>query len=175
VPGHSGILGNEEADTLARRASALLLQGPEPALGIPRCSAREAIRAWTMKQHSCTWRDLTGHRHGKHFISGPCRRRADNLLKLSRHELKMVVVVLTGHAPVRRHLRTVGLFVGDPSCRFYGRDDETVEHMICCCKALARQRYNVFGSLVVEPTDLSTVSVRNLCLFIRDTGLRNLS
>jgi hypothetical protein len=23
-------------------------------IGIPRCSAREAIRAWTMKQHLCT-------------------------------------------------------------------------------------------------------------------------
>jgi hypothetical protein len=31
----------------------------------------------------------------------PCKRRADDLLKLSRHELKMAVAVLTGHAPVR--------------------------------------------------------------------------
>jgi hypothetical protein len=139
VPGHSGILGNEEADKLARRASALPLQGPEPALGIPRCSAREAIRAWTMKQHFCTWRNLTGHRHSKLFISGPCRKRADDLHKLSRHKLKMVVAVLTGHAPVRRHLHTMGLIAGDPSCRFCGRDDETVQHIICCCEALARQ------------------------------------
>jgi hypothetical protein len=65
VLGHCDILGNEEGDRLARRASGLPLQGPELALGTPRCSAREAIRAWTMKQHFCTWRDLTGHRHGK--------------------------------------------------------------------------------------------------------------
>ena len=41
-----------------------------------------------------------GHRHGKLFIGRPCKKRADVLLKLSRHQLKMVVAILTGHAPV---------------------------------------------------------------------------
>ena len=49
VPGHRGILGNE-ADKLARQASAMPLLGPEPALGIPECSAREAIKNWTEHQ-----------------------------------------------------------------------------------------------------------------------------
>jgi ribonuclease HI len=144
VPGHFGILGNEEDDRLARRASGLPLQGPEPALGIPRCSVRETIRAWTMKQHLCSWRYLTGHRYGKLFISGPCRKRADDLLKLSRHQLKIVVAILNGHAPVRKHLLTMSLFEGDPTCRFCRKEVETVQHIICCCEALARQRYNVF-------------------------------
>jgi hypothetical protein len=134
------------------------LQGPELALGIPRCSAREAIKAWTMNQHFCAWRGLTGHRHGKLFISGPCRKRAANLLKLSRHQLKMVVAILTGHAPVRTHLRTMGLFEGDPTCRFCMKEAETVQHIICCCEALACQRFNDFWSLVVEPTDMYSLS-----------------
>jgi hypothetical protein len=133
VPGHCDIPGNEEADRLARQASGLPLQGPKPALGIPRCSVREAIRAWTMK-HLCTYRKLTGHRHGKLFISGPCRKRADNLLRLSRRQLKMVVAILTGHAPVRKHLHTMGLFEGDPTCRFCRKETDTVQHIICCCE-----------------------------------------
>jgi hypothetical protein len=36
VPGHCSILGNEQADRLARQVSAMLLPGPEPALGIPK-------------------------------------------------------------------------------------------------------------------------------------------
>jgi hypothetical protein len=57
----------------------------------------------------------------------------------------MVVAILTGYTPVRKHLHTMGLFNGDPTCRFCGMEAETVQHIICCCEALARQRYNVLA------------------------------
>jgi hypothetical protein len=66
------------------------------------------------------------------------------------------------------------LFEGDPTCRFCRNEAETVQHIICPCEALAGQRYNVFGNPDVEPKDISTASVRDLCLFIRGTGLLNL-
>jgi hypothetical protein len=174
VSGHRGILGNEEADKLARQASSMPLLGPKPAVGIPSCSAREAIKIWTEYQHHSAWRDLPGQRHGKLFRGKPCKKRADDLLKLSRHKLKMVVAILTGHAPVRGHLYTMVLFDGDPTCSFCRKETETVQHIICCCEALAHQCYNIFGNPFVEPKDMSTVSVRDLCLFIRGTGVLNL-
>ena len=82
--------------------------------------------------------------------------------------------MLTAHAPVRGHLRIMGLFSGDPSCRFCKMETETVQHITCCCGALAPQHYNIFGKLFVEPKDISTASLRDLCLFIRDTGIVNL-
>jgi hypothetical protein len=123
---------------------------------------------------TCAWRDLPGHRPGKLFICRPCKKRTDDLLRLSRPQLKKVVAILTGHAPVRRHLNIMGLFDGDPTCRFYRMKTETVQHINCCCEALARQRYNVFGRLIAEPKNIITASVRDLCLFIRGTGLLNL-
>jgi len=149
------------------------LLGPEPALGIPRCLAREAIKSWTEYQHSNTWKTVPGCRHGKLFIGRPCKKRAYDLLKLGRHQLKMAVAIISGHAPVRGHLRITGLFSGDPSCRFCKMETETVQHITCCCDALARQRY-IFGKLFAKPEDISTAAIKDLCLFIRDKGILNL-
>jgi hypothetical protein len=71
------------ADKLARKASAILPLGPEPALGIPKCLAREAIKNWTELQHFNTWTQMPGCKHGKLFIGRPCKKRADDLLKLA--------------------------------------------------------------------------------------------
>jgi hypothetical protein len=69
----------------------------------------------------------------------------------------------------------MGLFDGDPTYRFCRKENETVQHIICCCKALSRQRYNVFVNPFVESKEISTDSVRDLCLYIKGTGLLNLS
>jgi hypothetical protein len=68
----------------------------------------------------------------------------------------------------------MGLFDRNPTCRFCSMESETLQHIICCREALARQRYDVFWKLTVEPKDISTASVRELCLFIRGTELLNL-
>jgi hypothetical protein len=149
------------------------LPGAELALAIPKCSAREAVRTWTESQYHSAWRDLPVYRHGRFFIGRTRKKRADDLLKLSRHRIKMVVAILTGHAAVRGYLYIMDLYEGDPTCRLCRKETETVQHIICCCEALAGQRYNVFGNLFVEPKDISTASVRELCLFIRGIGLLN--
>jgi hypothetical protein len=126
------------------------------------------------RSNKSTWKDLPGQRHSKLFVGKPCKKKADDLLKLSRHLLKMTVAIFTGHAPVRGHLYIMGLFDGDPTCRFCRKETETMQHIMCCCKALARQRYNVFGNITVEPRDVSTASIKDLCLYIKGAGLLNL-
>jgi hypothetical protein len=80
VPGHCGTPGSEETDKLARQALAMLLLGPEPALGVPRCSAREAIKNWTDYHHYIAWKDLPGHRYDKVLICRPCKEELKTCL-----------------------------------------------------------------------------------------------
>jgi hypothetical protein len=107
---------------------------------------------------------LPVHRYDKLFIGRPCKKSADDLLKLSRQKLKMVVAILTRHAIIRGHLYTMGLIDGDPKCRSCRKETEIVRYIICCCKALDGRRYNVFGNRPGETKDVSTVSVWDLCL-----------
>jgi hypothetical protein len=78
------------------------------------------------------------------------------------------------HLAVDEVIVKLGLFSGDPSCRFCRMETETVQHITCCCEALARQCYNIFGKPFLEPKDISTATLRDLCLFTRDTGILNL-
>jgi hypothetical protein len=55
---------------------------------------------------------------------------------------------------------------------FAGRR-QTVYHIICCCEVLGLQRYKFFGKVFAEPEDISMASLKDLCLFVRGTGLMN--
>jgi hypothetical protein len=80
MPGHGGIPGNVEADKLATQASTIPLLGPDPALGIPRCSAREAIKYLTEYQHYIARKDLPGHRHGNFLLVDHVREELKSCL-----------------------------------------------------------------------------------------------
>jgi len=61
--------------------------------------------------------------------------------------------------------------MGIQSVDFVGWRPKQCSTLFAVAEALARQRYDVFGRLIVEPKDISTASVRDLCLFIRGAGL----
>jgi hypothetical protein len=110
---------------------------------------------------------MPGCKHGKLFIGRPCKKRAEDLLKLDRHQIKLTAAILIGHVPVRGNLRTDGLYDGDPSCRLCVLETETVQHLVCCYEALSRQRYNAFGEFIIEPKAISRATIKDLSLFIR--------
>ena len=136
---------------------------------------RKAVKNWTELQHFNTWTQMPGCKHGKLFIGRTWKKRADDLLQLDRHQLKLIAATLTGHVPVRGHLRAVGLYDGDPSCRFCGTGDRNSAAPCLLLRGLVCQRYNVLGELTVEPNViLCTATVKDLCLCISHTGLSKL-
>jgi hypothetical protein len=42
-------------------------------------------------------------------------------------------------------------------------ETETVQHLVCRCEVLSRQRYNVFGVMFLEPKDLKVQPQSQTC------------
>ena len=103
-PGHTGIKGNENADGLARAGAASAFIGPEPFCGVTKEFPKAAVKRWEDREKSSYWHSIPGLRQAKRFIS-PSLYRVEELLVLSKPELRLLTGFLTGHAPLRYHLK----------------------------------------------------------------------
>jgi hypothetical protein len=63
---------------------------------VDKVALRQFLRRRSPFTKSVILERFTRPYNGKLFTGGPCKRRAEGLLKLSRHQLKMAVVILTG-------------------------------------------------------------------------------
>jgi hypothetical protein len=130
----------------ARQGVAVPLLGPDPALGIPGCSAREVIKYWIVNTA------LPGKIYQATDVARPPQ--------IKQASTTMAVASLRGHAPVRKCLHIMGLFDRDPTCRFCRMETGTVHHIICYCEVLAHLCLNFFGKLFAEPKDIRTASLQ---------------
>ena len=165
VPGHSGILGNEKADELARKGSSSRFTGAEPAVGVYAGLMRSLVRRKTTQMHQKRWDELTNCRQAKEFLAGCNTATTKFLLSLNRTKLRAMVGVLTGHASLRYHLKKMGI-VDDPTCRWCGFEPETARHFICACPALKSLRTRYLGDFYLTPEEQLNICLPDMMNFI---------
>ena len=90
------------------------------------------------------WYNRLDVRHSRNFINEPNVKKTAYLWKKNRHELRLLTAYLTGHGPFKSHLKKMNL-IPDATCRFCNLDDETAEHILCECEALAFKRQQILG------------------------------
>lgn len=152
VPGHCGIQGNENADSLARQGSASRFIGPEPFCGVSECALRMKLKTWEMSMVESNWNATDTCRQAKQFIR-PSAAKARILLNLKKRDLRVITGLMTGHCPSKYHLNKMGI-TQSAECRFCQSENETAEHILCRCGALFRQRMSVFGRGLIEPLEI---------------------
>jgi len=108
-----------------------MLTGPEPSLPVSHTVIKTAIMYWAYKQNEKRWQSLKTCWQTKEMITGGYRRRERDLLALPRQTLRLVIGILTGHAPVQRHLSLIGL-TNDPLCSYHNEEIESASHFLCC-------------------------------------------
>lgn len=165
IPGHSGVGGNEHADALARRGSAMNFMGPEPVIGISIDMVKKAITSWMEDEVLRYWRECPGMEHSKAFIDGPSKKRTRQWLELSRKKVRTLTALYTGHCRLKHHLSKIGL-LEEGECRLCMEDDETPGHILCACPAGDRIRSQLFGKRKIAVEDLKNLSPSQILDFI---------
>ncbi|MCP3666940.1 MAG: hypothetical protein GY696_31350 [Gammaproteobacteria bacterium] len=166
VPGHSGHMGNEVADGLAKKGSDTPFCGPEPAFGISPQVARSAILKWSHRIHCSEWGLVAGCRQSKEFLDGPSLSLSRILLDLPRARLRQYVAVITGHNTLNYHLWRMGV-LDDSLCLVCGMDEESSYHFLCECPAFVWLRYSVFGRDALTYGDIKRASVKDVLAFAK--------
>jgi len=139
VPGHSDIVGNEEADKLAKQAAAAEYTGPEPALGFSTIAVRSKVRQWAFNEHYTHWLNTEGCRQTKELVTQVTPGLIQFALRQYRRDLRTLVYLLTGHNTLSRHL-TIMRMVNDPLCPLCKEEEETNLHFLCKSCATANIR-----------------------------------
>ena len=104
IKGHSGVPGNERADSLAKRA--VQDESPLPSYRIPEpaVSHTNLLREVAMKRWKKRWSSLLASGHARQsglWFPAPSQTVTASLLKEGRESLSRVVRWLTGHAFLR--------------------------------------------------------------------------
>lgn len=171
IPGHSGFDGNEKADELARKASSSEFIGPEPYCRISPCMIKSAVKCWGDKLTLDYWNTTPGQALTKRILPSPSKRLATKLIQLSRNNLRILISLLTGHCRLNYHLTKIGLST-QTTCRICLEEDETAEHILGQCFALARIRLKYLGSDVICTDSFAKLNPEKILRFIESTELR---
>ena len=83
--------------------------GSEPYCGISLSKVRTDKEDWVHSEFLDHWTAAPRMNHAKQLIVRPEIKRAGTLLKLSRKQLRIYVMFLTGHGIFKAHLHMMGI------------------------------------------------------------------
>ena len=97
------------------------------------------------------------------------------IMKLSRHDMSIAIQYLSGHNFLLHHEKTITRgedrkkFLNS-KCRLCNREEETTQHMIFHCDALAVKRADTLGKYFLDPKK-DKLDIHNVIGFIKSADL----
>ena len=132
IPAHKGHVGNERADELAKQGSRKPLSEHGSTFRKPHVALKAKLKRHMYEDWGKEWSGMSTANHARSFYGGPNPGKAKFVYKLARLELGRFVRIITGHNNLNFFQTKIGLF-NDPACRFCGRGDETITHLMAVC------------------------------------------
>ena len=159
TPEHRGIKGNETADRLAKLATKQNPTGLESVIGISNRSVRQDINRWLAEKHQEEWCKATACKQAKTLMGEHLNpKRAADLRRLSRTEVKTLTEVFIGHGNLAYYRDKIGL-AKSPLCRLGGEDNGNYTHILCDCPAIREKRQILTACFSIDVAVIQTKSV----------------
>ena len=137
--------------------------GLEPVIGISDRSVTEDIKKWLGEKHQEEWNKTTTCKQSKTLMGEHLNpKRAADLRRLSRTEVKTLTEVLIGHGNLAYHRHKIGL-AESPFCRLCGEDNETSTHVLCNCASIRDKRQILTGNFSI---DVAVIQTKNVAHFL---------
>jgi len=171
VKAHVGITGNENADSLAKKAAMTPSAGPEPFLPVPYSACKRAVARWIVDNNRRRWVNLHSCKLTKELFKQPLEERGSRkLLSLTRRKLRLTLQILTGHGNFGSHNRKIGKW-NDDICRRCGLGPETRCHIVEECPSYQRiRRSNLNGIFTDLHEVITNHSFSHLSTFLEKAG-----
>ena len=160
IPGHSGVQGNESADSLAKTGASL----PQPDVPVSMDTVQKMIRSNFKEEWMENWTKNNTGRALYNNMNAP--RKKDPINSLKRRDQTTIFRLRTTHVPLNGHLNKI-LKNHSAHCRLCGHFNETVEHHLLHCPQLNDLRCSL---LPVQPSIFNTlfcdkIQLEKTCIF----------
>ena len=162
IPGHSGVHGNEKADTLAKQGATQA----QPIQPVSIQTTKQILKNNTNEEWLNRWALGSKGRAMYREMSVPNSK--DSINKLSRKDQCTIFQWRTTHAPTNNHLNRIDP-LRPPLCRHCSHSRETTKHILLDCPQLQHLREEF---LPARPTINNTLyapvsQLLKTCSFIR--------
>lgn len=148
VPSHANVVGNEIADSLAKRGARTSTDGAEPFLPLEENRIRACSNSWLQDQIPVKWSRVLTCSHTKKFLTRPNEKLSYQLLRLDKRKLRIVIGIITGHFGLNAFLARMGIRA-DPDCDHCGHIEETAFHFLCKCPGFSETRRHIYGNSAI--------------------------
>jgi hypothetical protein len=111
-----------------------------------------------IKEEKAHFETLPPNSVARRFLSY-LSKRTQELLTLTKSELKFITGILTEHNGLIYHMHRIGK-IRDENCRLCLEESETALHIMCECPAIARIRLKHFDKGCLSPTELEVLKLK---------------
>eukprot|EP00116_Pleurobrachia_bachei_P004992 sb/3465254/ len=160
IKAHIGIPGNERADELAKAAT---IDGKTRSCPPPFSQAIKELKTWTTRETIKEFEN-SGGKHTKRLLADTqnsyetsteqymitdtqtynrITKQTKDFMK-TRQSIRTATHIITQHGENNHHLGKIGKTQND-LCTLCEHEEETVEHIICKCPAIAQKREELSG------------------------------